>query len=126
VQIPYKVASSIMMPPEFIVYRAVSDRIARLPCPQRIVSFYYRVMEAQLAISKLGEIGAEAEPLGPTVHVATIAEILITACQLANGIITNAPYADLDAQITATTLKDIRDALDKAKVAFPDAESFQQ
>jgi hypothetical protein len=61
----------------------------------------------------------------PAPLATTIAESVITACQLAGAIISHVPGANLDEQVTQITVANINAALDRAKKSFPNAESFR-
>jgi hypothetical protein len=73
-----------MMNPDPIVYRAVADRIGRLPYdPQFVVSFYMRMVYIQqtIEIIVVGNPDDDSAPV-PEEEAETLAKNLMMTCQL--------------------------------------------
>jgi hypothetical protein len=114
-------AHSIMMNPDPIVYRAVADRIGRLPYdPQFVVSFYMRMVYIQqtIEIIVVGNPGDDGAPV-PGEEAETLAKSLIMTCQLARAIISHVPSPSLVEEVSQITLGQIDAALESAKQSFP-------
>ncbi|HEY3908907.1 MAG TPA: hypothetical protein VGM07_03350 [Stellaceae bacterium] len=113
-----KNAYSIMSNPDPIVYKAIADRISRMPYdPQLVVSFYAHLAYTQQTIQII-VVGAPGDDI-PAMEVEKVAENLITTCKLARVIISNVPSVSIDEQVTEITLAQIDTALESAKRSFP-------
>jgi hypothetical protein len=114
------------------VYNAVADRIGLLPHPDATTQFYMRLEEVkastgaiEMAVKFQWAPGMGPPPLISRDIIAPIAEMLITALQLARPIIADAKSGPLlERRIREVTIKQIDECLIVAKEAFPDAESF--
>jgi hypothetical protein len=115
------------------VYNAVADRIGLLPHPDATTQFYMRLEEVKAATSAIemavkfqwAGSGLGPPPLISRDIIAPIAEMLITALQLAQPIIADAKSGPLlERRIREVTIKQIDECLAAAKETFPDAESF--
>jgi hypothetical protein len=119
-----------------IVFPAVADRIGLLPHPQATVEFYLRMAEAKAATDMLR---ARTDPLSATYvspppdyvtpeAAASLADILITALQVAKPIVGNARSVDAGSKSAnayhSIILKQIDQCLVSAKASFPHSECF--
>lgn len=118
VTMPRKNAYSIMSNPDPIVYKAIADRISRMPYdPQLIVSFYARLAYIQQTIQVI-VVGGPGDDILAT-EAEKVAENLITTCKLARVIISYVPSESINEQVTEITLAQIDTALESAKRSFP-------
>jgi hypothetical protein len=115
------------------VYNAVADRIGLLPHPDATTQFYMRLEEVKASASAIEMAvkfqwapGMGPPPLITRDIVAPIADMLITALQLAGPIIAEAAHSGplLERRIREVTVNQINECLAAAKNAFPEAESF--
>jgi hypothetical protein len=114
------------------VYNAVADRIGLLPHPDATTQFYMRLEEVKASTSAIEMAEFQWAPgMGPPPFIsrdiiAPIADMLITALQLAGPIIADAAKSGplLQRRIREVTVNQINECLVAAKNAFPDAESF--
>ncbi len=114
------------------VYNAVADRIGLLPHPDATTQFYMRLEEVKASTSAIEMAvkfqwapGMGPPPLISRDIIVPIAEMLITALQLARPIIADAKSGPLlERRIREVTIKQIDECLVVAKETFPDAESF--
>src|SRR5215467_10155707 len=116
--------------PEPVIYPAIADRIARLPRPTFIVAFYSQLQETKGVVALIANSPPTDEFITPG-HIQQLTDLLISQCQLARFILTNAepvPCREglLVAAQRAHMLKVLDEQLVAAKHLFPDAESFQQ
>jgi hypothetical protein len=115
--------------PEPVIYPAVADRISRLPRPVLVVTFYMQIAEAR----GMAELLANSPPVDELTlpgHIQQMADLLISQCQLAQLILSNAePNPAQETAVVAAQRKHILSVLEhqlaQAKLAFPNAESFQ-
>jgi hypothetical protein len=115
------------------VYNAVADRVGLLPHPDATTQFYFRIEEVKAAASAVETavkfqwtpgIGGSL-PLMTRDLVLPIADILITALQLARPILCDTKSGpQFEQRVREITVKQIDECLATAKDAFPDAESF--
>jgi hypothetical protein len=118
-----------------IIFPAVADRIGLLQHPQATVEFYMRILEAKAILKtiSLKDQGRSINPLFEAPEYVTaenaeaVADCFITALQMARPIITDDDTArsDLDRMVRGIMLRNIEAALQSAKVAFPNAQSFR-
>jgi hypothetical protein len=115
------------------VYSAVADRIGLLPHPDATTQFYMRLEEVKASTSAIEMAvkfqwapGMGPPPLINREIVLPIADMLITALQLAGPIIADAAKSGpfLERRIREITVHQVGECLAAAKKAFPDAESF--
>jgi hypothetical protein len=106
------------------IYKSMADRVSLLPFPHQAIAFYIRLVEVQAAIQMIVDSPGDDDAPIPAALAETIAESLITACQLAGAIMSYVPGPDLDEQVSQIELANIQAALEQAKRCFPDAESF--
>jgi hypothetical protein len=115
------------------IYTAVADRVGLLPHPDATTQFYLRIEEVKAAASAVETavkfqwapgIGGPP-PLMTRDLVLPIADMLITALQLARPIIGDTKTGpQFGRRVREVTVKQIDECLATAKQAFPDAESF--
>jgi len=117
------------------IFPAVADRVAVLPSPHLPVQFFMRIGEAKalantlalstVAVARAAKVSAATIPVTRD-NVLSIADSLITALQLARGIVADVPANAPPGEdfVTATTLQEIDTAMASARAVFPDAESF--
>jgi len=115
------------------IYTAVADRVGLLPRPEATTQFYLRIEEVKVAASAVEtavkfqwapSIGGPP-PLMTRDLLLPIADILITALQLARPIIGDTKTGSgFGRRVREVTVKQIDECLATAKQAFPDAESF--
>jgi len=115
--------------PTPIIYPAIADRISRLPRPTLVVTFYTQLQETRGLVAVL-ENSPPREEIVTGAHIFQLADLLISQCQLAQFILSNAePDADTEAKLLAGQRAHILKVLDEelaaAKVAFPNADSFR-
>jgi hypothetical protein len=115
------------------VYNAVADRIGLLPHPDATTQFYMRIEEVKASTSAIEMAvkfqwtpdGMGPPPLITRAIIAPVADMLITALQLARPIISDAKSGPwLEQRIREITINQIDECMAAAKEAFPDAESF--
>lgn len=119
--------------PKPTVYNAVADRVGLLPHPDATTQFYFRIEEVKAAASAV-ETAAKFQwtpgiggspPLMTRDLVLPIADILITALQLARPILCDTKSGPQSEQrVREITVIQIDECLATAKQAFPDAELF--
>jgi hypothetical protein len=113
---------------------AVADRIGLLPRAHQTIEFYMRIAEAKgmLTAMHLRAAALTAAQAGvQTVQlsdVEMVAGSLISALKLAKPLIADDDNirSNLDMHIQERTLRYIDEALAAAKVAFPNADPFQE
>ena len=123
------IVQKLFAPPT--VYNAVADRIGLLPHPDATTQFYMRLEEVKASTSAI-EMAVKfqwAPGMGPPPFIsrdiiAPIADMLITALQLAGPIIADAAKSGplLQRRIREVTVNQINECLVAAKNAFPDAQ----
>jgi hypothetical protein len=119
---------------EPVIYTAVADRIGLLPHPNATAQFYMRIAEAKAMVESMrlkAENEAMDQPLLRGALVAAdmagkIADSLITALQLAHGILADDGKVDSATWIRQQMLSQIDECLTSSKASFPNAESFKQ
>lgn len=109
---------------EPVVYKAVADRIGLLPHPNATAQFYLRISEAKAMVESL-QIPSVAQEHVTTENAATIADCLITALQLAHGILSSDGDPRLAEWVDREMIGQIDECLKSAKASFPNAESFK-
>ena len=109
--VPKKNAHSIMIPIDPIIYKSIADRISLLPYPQQVVAFYIRVVEVQALIQMIIESPGDENASIPSSWADTIAESLITACQLAVAIIGHVSSKNLDEHISKIAIENLKNCL---------------
>ena len=107
-----KNAHTIMGNLDPVVYRAVA------PHPQLVVKFYTQLVEIQQSIQIIAVGPGDDVALVPEEEAETLAKSLVTACQLAQAIISEAPDPSLDEQVPTIALQHIETALKSAKGMF--------
>lgn len=122
-QVPRKDAGYIMRKlfVEPVVYKAVADRIGLLPHPNATAQFYMRLSEAKAMVELLQMANVEQQYVLPE-NAATIADSLITALQLAHGILAGDGDPRLADWVTQVMVHQIEECLQSARVSFPNAE----
>lgn len=125
-QVPRKDAGYIMrrLFVEPVVYKAVADRIGLLPHPNATTQFYMRLSEAK-AMVELLQMANIQQAYVSAENAATIADSLITALQLAHGILASESHPLMTGWVEQTMVRKIEDCLQSAQQSFPNAESFQ-
>ncbi len=125
-QMPRKDAGYIMRKlfVEPVVYKAVADRIGLLPHPNATAQFYMRLSEAKAMVESLQMASVEQEHVSAE-NAATIADSLITALQLAHGILASDGDPRMAEWVGQTMVRQIEECLQSARLSFPNAESFQ-
>jgi hypothetical protein len=118
-----------------IVYPAVADRVGLLPHPHATTEFYMRLGEAK-SIAQAIQLKANTDALVNPVlaaqirvtpdNAAAVADSLITALQLARGILVDIPDARLAVCVEQITVQQIDKKMQSARLTFPNAESFKQ
>jgi hypothetical protein len=114
------------------VYNAVADRIGLLPHPDATTQFYMRLEEVkasaraiEMAVPFKWAPGMGPVPVIDREMVLPIADMLITALELARPIIADAKSGPwLERRIREITVCEIDECRAAAKEAFPEAESF--
>jgi hypothetical protein len=109
---------------EPVVYKAVADRIGLLPHPNATAAFYLRLSEAKAMVESL-QIATVAQEHVTAENAGAVADSLITALQLAHGILSNDGDPRLSEWVRQEMVGQIEKCLQSAKVSFPNAESFQ-
>jgi hypothetical protein len=118
-----------MVMPKSMIYAAVADKIARLPSPHVVVSFYTRLSEAEVIVNGIA-VARRLNPPELPPHVTPqeaedIVEVWITACELARIIIDGrSPLTELDRGVKEVTIENIDNGLANARISFPSAEHF--
>ncbi len=118
-----------LLTPEPVVYRAVADKISRLPRPTQVINFYTRMAELDGIVTVIinsPTIGSIIEPD----HIHGLADLLITQCHEAQAILTNATPDETAESVIAErlrlqTLAAIEQQLQQAKMSFPNSEAFR-
>lgn len=125
-QVPRKDVGYIMRKlfVEPAVYRAVADRIGLLPHPNATTQFYMRLSEARAMVESLQMASIEQEYVSAE-NAATIADSLITALQLAHGVLGNDGDPRMAEWVGQVMVRQIDECLKSARHSFPDAVSFQ-
>jgi hypothetical protein len=118
-----------------VIYTAVADRIGMLSHPQATTEFYMRLAETKAMVEALARKAASSYAT-PNVQFVRpdfaekIAESLITALQLARSVIADdISHADkqvLGEWVRTTTVGQIHECLEAAKVAFPNSEALKE
>jgi hypothetical protein len=109
------------------VYNAMADRIGLLPHPDATTQFYMRLEEVKAATSAIEMAvkfqwapGMGPPPLITRDIIAPVADMLITALQLAKSIIADAKSGPpLERRIREITVNQIEECFVAAKQAFP-------
>ena len=109
---------------EPVVYKAVADRIGLLPHPNATTQFYLRLSEAKAMVKSLQMANIKQEHVSAE-NAATIADSLITALQLAHGILGNDSDPRMAQWVGQVMVRQIEECLQSARQSFPHAESFQ-
>ena len=118
-----------MVMPKSMIYAAVADKVARLPYPHIVVSFYTRLSEAEVIVNGIA-VARRLNPPELPPHVTpqeaeAIVEVWITASELARVIIDGGtPLTELDRGVKEMTIAAIDSGLESARGSFPNAESF--
>ena len=125
---PMAVLPQMMHTPQAVIYPAVADRIARLPNPTLVVSFYNRIQETRGVVAVI-TTSAPPNVIVSREHIAGLADLLISQCQLARMILDSDSGTDhaavLAVEMRKTMMKNIDEQLEIAKQVFPEAESFR-
>jgi hypothetical protein len=112
------------------IYPAVADRISRLPRPTLVVTFYMQLQETMGLVAVI----ENSEPRDEIVtggHIQSLADLLISQCQLAKMILSSAePDPTREAALVTAQrrvmLRQLDEELAAARLVFPNAEGFQQ
>jgi hypothetical protein len=125
-RVPRKDAGYIMRKlfVEPVVYKAVADRIGLLPHPNATTQFYMRLSEAKAIVESLQMASVEQEHVSAE-NAATIADSLITALQLAQGVLVGEGHPQMADWVGQVMVRQIEECLQSARQSFPNAESFQ-
>jgi hypothetical protein len=119
---------------EPIVYAAVADRVGLLPHSNATVQFYMRLAEAKAMLESLqiktvhaAETSAAARREMVTPEIAeTIADSLVTALQLARGILGDDVDPQMSEWVRTEMIGQIDARIQSAMTSFPNAKSFQK
>lgn len=106
---------------EPVVYKAVADRIGLLPHPNATVQFYLRISEAKALVESLQMANVQEEFVSAD-NALAIAGSLITALELARGILGRDGDPRMGDWVNEITVSRINECLQSARVSFPTAE----
>jgi hypothetical protein len=118
-----------LLTPEPIVYRAVADKISRLPRPIQVINFYTRMAEVDGIVTVIINSPTIGSTIDPE-HIHGLADLLITQCHDAQAILKNATPDETAESVIAErlrlqTIAAIEQQLQQAKLSFPNSEAFR-
>jgi hypothetical protein len=128
-QFPRSQLNTVLITPEPIIYKSISDKILYLPRSIQIIEFYTRIGEMIGIISLIMNSPNKSEFILPD-EIRGMADLFIAQCQVLEAILTYAATDPKSESVLAEGLRThiltmLRQQLEQAKEFFPDSEAFQ-
>jgi hypothetical protein len=126
---PISELKTLFQTPAPVVFPALAAMISRLPFSTLVVTFYAQLQETR-GLLAVFEAGFPPDARATGAHIKTLADLVISQCQLALLILRRAQSLSasqdvLAAQQRVQMTKTLEEQLAAAREVFPDAESFQ-